>query len=76
MKVASTSETSAKLYQIKQQNNQEERHLHIRRRENLKFHSCLLGSKGMTMSCKQETSKTFSRWSFHIVLNPVSCYLC
>jgi hypothetical protein len=38
MEAASTSETSVNFYQTTRRNNQEDTHLHTRRRENLKSH--------------------------------------
>jgi hypothetical protein len=42
MEVASTSETLANFYQTKRRNNPEDSHLHTSRRENLKYHRCLM----------------------------------
>jgi hypothetical protein len=39
MEAASTSETMVNFYQATRRNNQEDSHLHIRRRENLKSHN-------------------------------------
>jgi hypothetical protein len=45
MEAAGTSKKSANSYQSTQRNNPEDRHLHIRRRENLKYYKKFLLSK-------------------------------
>jgi hypothetical protein len=42
MEVASTSETSVNFYQTTGRNSKENRHLHTRRRENLKSHIAIV----------------------------------
>jgi hypothetical protein len=74
MEEVSISETSVNFYQTTRHNNQEDSHLHIRRRENLKPHFCVLCCKDLTTSCIQETRQIIlgmefpHRTEFYILL--------